>query len=94
MNAPHAGSRSVARRLIQLAGLLAASTFLVAACGERGDVTSYKQGKYQGKADAKPYEAGPTAYSQSSKWNAGDRAGWENAIKTRQQSQDEYQRTP
>jgi hypothetical protein len=78
-------------QLTKLAVALAALS-LLAACGEKGDVTTYKQGKYQGKADAKPYESAPNAFSNGSKWTAGDKASWETAIKARQQSQNEYNR--
>ena len=72
---------------------LAACVFL-SACGEPGQTvgqaTTYKQGKYQGKPDTRPYENAPGAYSQGAQWNAGDKTGWENAIKRRQQGQNEY----
>jgi hypothetical protein len=65
-------------------------------CGESaeqiGQATTYKQGKYQGKPDARPFEAGPSVYSQDKSWQAGDKAAWEKALKTRQQSQNEYNR--
>ena len=68
----------------------------LAGCGESADqvgqATTYKQGKYQGKPDSRPYEAGPSAYSQEKSWQAGDKAAWEKAIKTRQQAQNEYNR--
>ena len=57
-----------------------------------GQATTYKQGKYQGKPDSRPFEAGPSAYSQEKSWQAGDKAAWEKAIKTRQQAQNEYNR--
>jgi hypothetical protein len=49
------------------------------ACGEPQQVTVYEQGKYQGKAD-------------TPSWGDGDRAGWEQAIKKRQLTQNEYGR--
>lgn len=52
--------------------------------------TGQKQGKYQGKPDTRPYENAPGAFSQGAQWNAGDKAGWESAIKRRQQGQNEY----
>ena len=65
-------------------------------CGESADqvgqATTYRQGKYQGKPDSRPFEAGPSTYSQEKSWQAGDKAGWEKAIKTRQQAQNEYNR--
>jgi len=53
-------------------------------CGERPQVVQYKQGKYQGKPDAKPYDGAP--------YN-GNKAEWERAIKMRNQNQNEYKRT-
>ena len=53
-------------------------------CGERPQVIDYKQGKYQGKPDTKPYDS--TQFS-------GNKAEWERAIKTRNQNQNEYKRT-
>jgi uncharacterized lipoprotein YehR (DUF1307 family) len=63
------------------------------ACGERDQVTVYKQGKYQGKPDTKPWENGPGAsLYTTSKWNQGDKMSWESAVKTRNLAQNEYNR--
>ena len=74
----------------------AVGAMLLSGCTETpeqmGQATTYKQGKYQGKTDARPYEAGPSAYSQENSWQAGDKGAWEKAIKTRQQAQNEYNR--
>lgn len=68
----------------------------LAGCGEPGQplgqATTYKQGKYQGKPDSRPYENAPGAYSQGAQWTAGDKTGWETALKRRQQNQNEYLR--
>ena len=56
---------------------------VLAGCGERPQVVSYKQGTYQGKPDTPPYAA---------QFN-NNRAQWENEIKTRNQVQNEYRRT-
>jgi hypothetical protein len=55
----------------------------VAGCGERPQVVNYKQGDYQGKPDTPPYKGAP--------YN-GDKQAWENAIRARQQNQNEYKR--
>jgi hypothetical protein len=55
----------------------------VAGCGEQ-QVTVYKQGKYQGKPDTRPWD--------SPEWG-GKQADWERAINTRTQNQNEYTRT-
>lgn len=71
------------RRLaVGLAG--AALALAVAGCGEQPQVVQYKQGTYQGKPDTPPYAAAP--------YN-GNQQAWENAIRTRQQNQNEYKRT-
>ena len=63
------------------------------ACGEREQVIVYKQGKYQGKPDSKPWESDPAAsLYTSSKWTKGDQASWETAIKTRNLDQSELTR--
>lgn len=63
------------------------------ACGERDQVTVYKQGKYQGKPDTKPWENDPgTSLYTTSKWNQGDKTSWESAVKTRNLAQNEYNR--
>lgn len=81
-----------ARRL-----LVAGTAFIVAvglgACGERDQVTVYKQGRYQGKPDTKPWENDPAANPYpGSKWNKGDKASWESAVRTRSLAQNEYAR--
>ena len=84
---------TTARRFV-LAG---AAVFFVAvglsACGERDQVTVYKQGKYQGKPDTKPWENDPAAsLYTTSKWNPGDKTSWESALRTRNLAQNEYNR--
>jgi hypothetical protein len=62
----------------------AALPWLAAGCGESTDVTIYKQGRYQGKPDTTPWDkSGPFK---------GDQAAWENAVKARNQGQNEYAR--
>jgi hypothetical protein len=61
----------------------AAAAALLAGCGERPQVVSYKQGTYQGKPDTPPYDA----------QFKGNRQEWENAIRARNQAQNEYRRT-
>jgi hypothetical protein len=61
----------------------------LAACGEREQVVVYKQGKYQGKPDAKPWDSAPLVRAGGGTWIKGDRASWENEIKERQMHQNE-----
>jgi hypothetical protein len=77
--------------VLALAALIAATG--LAACGEREQVIVYKQGKYQGKPDSKPWDSDPAAsLYTSSKWTKGDQASWENAIRTRNLYQSELTR--
>jgi hypothetical protein len=79
-------------QLVVAAAALALAAGL-AACGEREQVIVYKQGKYQGKPDAQPWQSDPSAsLYTSSKWTAGDKTSWEAALRTRNQSQNEYSR--
>jgi hypothetical protein len=73
-----------------LGAALVAALFL-AGCGEAQQVTVYKQGKYQGKADTQPWDNAPLAYGEG-KWNKGDRASWEAQINTRALGQNEDNR--
>ena len=83
---------TTARRLM-LAGAAVLFAVGLSACGERDQVTVYKQGKYQGKPDTKPWENDPgTSLYTSSKWNKGDKTSWESAVRTRSLAQNEYNR--
>jgi hypothetical protein len=66
----------------------------LAACGEKSQVAEYKQGKYQGKPDTKPWDNAPATLPYvHSTWTPGDRASWENALRQRALNQNEYVRT-
>ena len=83
---------SAVRKLV-LTGAALLVVFGVGACGERDQVTVYKQGKYQGKPDTKPWDNDPAAaIYTTSKWDKGNKAGWEAAVKTRSLAQNEYAR--
>lgn len=71
------------KRRTMLALLAAGTATGLAACGEREQVVVYKQGTYQGKRDAPPYSGAP--------WN-GNQQEWHDAIRTRNQAQNEYKR--
>jgi hypothetical protein len=74
------------------AALLAGAVVLgLAACGEAEQVVVYKQGKYQGKPDTKPWDNAPLAYGGND-WTKGDKASWEKQINTRNLGQNEYRR--
>ncbi|MCK2096486.1 hypothetical protein [Thauera aromatica] len=70
-------------RRLNIAVLAAVAALGLAACGESPQVTVYEQGRYQGKADTRPWE-GPS-------FN-GDREAWEKALKNRGRNQSEYNR--
>ena len=55
----------------------------LAGCGESNQVVVYKQGKYQGKLDSKPWDSPEFG---------GEKARWETAIKARNLNQHEYRR--
>lgn len=56
---------------------------VLAGCGEKAQVTVYKQGRYQGKPDTQPWE---------NDLYKGDKVAWENAIRARNTGQNEYAR--
>ena len=68
------------RRLIVIA-VGAALAWGLAGCGDK--VTVYKQGQYQGKPDTAPWD---------NDLFKGDKVAWENAIKKRNEGQNEYSR--
>jgi hypothetical protein len=82
-----------AARTLMLAAAAVVFAVGLSACGERDQVTVYKQGKYQGKPDTKPWENDPAVSPYpGSKWNKGDKTSWESAVKTRSLAQNEYTR--
>jgi len=81
------------KRTAIVMALAALACGLVSGCGEREQVVVYKQGKYQGKPDTKPWDDDPgSALYTTSKWTPGDKTSWETALRTRNQSQNEYTR--
>ena len=56
----------------------------LAAC-EKSQVITYKQGKYQGKTDTKPWD---------NEQFKGDQVAWEKAMKQRASNQNEYRKIP
>jgi len=79
---------------VLVAGVVVLLASLASGCGERSQVVVYKSGKYQGKTDTKPWENEPGAAPYTtSKWTGGDQTSWETALRTRNQSQNEYSRT-
>ena len=63
----------------------------VAGCGERDQSVRYQNGKFRGKPDSRPWDNAPPTYGTAA-WSKGDRDAWENQVKDRQQTQNEYRR--
>ena len=63
--------------------VLAMFILSIAGCGERPQVTVYKQGEYKGKPDNLPWQSAP--------FN-GNRGEWDKTIDGRTKSQNEYLR--
>jgi len=65
----------------------------LAGCGEREQVSDSSKRSYQGKRDSLPWDNEPLAAEQrGGKWTKGQRASWEEQIKTRQLTQHEHKR--
>ena len=69
------------------------AAFVLTACGEREQVAEGKR-TYQGKRDTRAWDNEPLGYAlnHGAKWSKGDQASWEQQIKQRQLTQNEYQR--
>ena len=77
----------------RLALIIAVLAFGLAACSEKSQVAEFKQGKYQGKPDNRSWEnEPPVAELRGGKWTKGDRTSWEESVKQRQLTQNEYRR--
>ncbi|HYL90410.1 MAG TPA: hypothetical protein VEU32_16790 [Burkholderiales bacterium] len=73
--------------------LVAVAALGLSACGEKEQVVVYKQGKYQGKPDNQSWSNDPLpAEYRGGTWTKGDRSSWEESIKKRQMTQNEYRR--
>ena len=71
--------------------LLAVLGAVTAGCGEREQTALYKDGKYRGKPDTRPWDNAPGATGAGT-WSPADHATWENQVKSRQQGQNENHR--
>lgn len=69
------------RGALFVASAMAVAAAGLAGCGEKQPVTVYKQGQYQGKPDAQPWDNDQFK---------GDRLAWEKAVKARNTGQNEY----
>jgi hypothetical protein len=81
---------------VRTLALLAAAALALGAAGcmeVEQAAPGQKQGKYQGKPDTPPYANEPLAAGAGgAKWTKGDKASWENQIRTRNLAQNEYKR--
>ena len=71
---------------IPAATVLLAMGVLLAACGEKPQTATHRT------ADGHAYEGTTDGFSAAG-WKAGDAASWEQQMKNRAQSQNEYTRT-
>lgn len=71
--------------MTRLAGVIALATLGLAlsGCGEKQQVTVYKQGQYQGKPDSRPWDNAQFK---------NDKGAWETAVNARTAGQNEYSR--
>jgi hypothetical protein len=70
--------------------VLLMALFGLSACADRDPVAEAGR-SYQGKPDSRSWDNAPLA-DGSATWSKGDRSSWEQAIKARQLTQDEYKR--
>jgi hypothetical protein len=66
--------------------LMSAALVLLAACSEK------PQQLHAGSSDTQPWSGKPGAYAATG-WQGGSQADWDNQIRTRNQRQNEYNRT-
>ncbi|HSA69449.1 MAG TPA: hypothetical protein VLF65_07570 [Burkholderiales bacterium] len=78
------------KRILALA-IAAAFAGGLAGCSEREQTALYKDGKYRGKPDTRPWDNTPPAYGSES-WKQGDHVTWENQVRTRSAAQNENRR--
>ena len=79
------------KRTIAIAAA-AAATLMLGACGEKPQEVSQKRPGTTVTRDTKPWEGDRLAFEEQS-FKRGDKPSWENALKTRVQAQNEYNRT-
>lgn len=78
-------------RRVALAVLAAFAAAGLAGCGEREQAALYKDGKYRGKHDGRPWDNAPASYGSES-WAKGDHTTWENQVRARSGGQNENRR--
>lgn len=63
----------------------------VTGCGEREQTALYKDGKYRGKPDGRPWDGQPPA-NVPGEWTKGDRYSWDKQMRSRNDGQNENRR--
>lgn len=69
-----------------ICSMAVAALFTLSACTEKPQTVTSR------KADDKPWDSSVSGFKATG-YQAGDRAAWEQQVKTRNQSQNEYNRT-
>lgn len=77
--------------IASLALLAVLATIGLAGCGEKPQTTLYKDGKFRGKPDMRPWDNASAAYG-SPDWKKGDQASWDIKVRDRATTQNEYGR--
>jgi hypothetical protein len=72
------------KRAAILAIAIPAAALGLAACGEKPQIAA------TGRADVTPYQGTGVAAFTAPGWKAGDKAAWEQQLKTRAQGQNDY----
>ena len=80
------------KRFLLLTMIAMAVALGAAGCGEREQSALYKDGKYRGKTDTRPWDNAP-AQASAGGWTKGDHASWEDQLRSRSiNSQNENRR--
>ena len=74
---------------ITVFAVLAMFAAALTGCGELDQTAQYKDGKYRGKPDTRPWDNAPLAYVRGT-WDKGDRSTWEKQRKARSDGQNEH----
>ena len=60
-------------------------------CGEKPQTVLYKDGRYRGKPDMRPWDNAPSS-NGSPDWQRGSEMSWDNGVRERMATQNEYSR--
>ena len=79
------------KRIVVLSLIAALAATGAAGCSEREQSTAYKDGRYRGKPDTRPWDNTPPGDGAAG-WKRGDHEAWENQLRARQGNQNENRR--